>query len=220
MIQPNERDIELMDKILILRRDKARDMYFRNYKDDFLKEVGISKKEYQMYINEISKFSDRDNPTICHTYNPYNGGEYPEFDCNEYTDKFINEGGFRKYYETEKNQFSFASNHYNISVTNSPNANIVNHSQNVAINQNVNDIDINKLLEQIGNIVSIDNFVQKGKIDEIIECLEEIKLAVKNNSKPKFAIKSLISLSGDIASIASLCVTLGQWAGVLPPMPK
>jgi hypothetical protein len=40
-----------------------------------------------------------------------------------------------------------------------------------------------------------------------------------NNIKPKFAIKSLLDVAGGISSIASLSITLGQFAGIVPPLP-
>lgn len=106
------------------------------------------------------------------------------------------------------------NNQYNISVINSPNSNIVNQSSNVTITQNINEA--NQAIEKIRETISIDSTIEKFKSAEILECLNEIQECLKNNQKPKFAIKSLIDIAGGIASIASWVTTLGQFAGLIP----
>jgi hypothetical protein len=103
-------------------------------------------------------------------------------------------------------------NQYNISVVNSPNSNIVNQSQNVTINQNYSEIQ--KTINTIRETVKQDATVDPNTLLEILECLNEIEESIKNGNKPKFAIKSLIGLVGDISSITGLAITLAQFAGI------
>ncbi len=119
----------------------------------------------------------------------------------------------------EENSYSYSghsiiTNNYNISIVNSPNSNIVNQSSNVAITQNIGEV--NQAIEKIRETIENDNTIEKSKMHEIIECLNEIQESLKNNQKPKFAIKSLIDIAGGISSIASWVSTLGQFAGLIP----
>jgi hypothetical protein len=109
---------------------------------------------------------------------------------------------------------SIITNNYSISIVNSPNSNIVNQSSNVSISQNISEV--NKAIENIRETVGTDTSIDKEKAAEIIECLNEIQESLKNNQKPKFAIKSLINIAGGISSIASWVTTLGQFAGLIP----
>lgn len=62
----------------------------------------------------------------------------------------------------------------------------------------------------------VDSNIDKVKAAEILECLNEIQDNLNNNKKPKFAIKALIDLAGDISSIARWVTTLGQATGIIP----
>lgn len=101
-------------------------------------------------------------------------------------------------------------NNYNIN--NSSNANIVVNSSQVDINQTTQDKAkkiINKIRDAVGNDQSVKLEVRK----EILECLTEIEAGVENNKAPKFAIKSLLGMGSDIASISSLLVSLAKLFG-------
>jgi len=101
-------------------------------------------------------------------------------------------------------------NNYNI--INSSNANIVVNSSQVDITQTTQDKAkkiINKIRDAVGNDESVKLDVRK----EILECLTEIEAGVENNKAPKFAIKSLLGIGSDIASISSLLVSLAQLFG-------
>lgn len=121
----------------------------------------------------------------------------------------------------EENSYSYSghsviTNNYSISIVNSPNSNIINQSSNVAITQNISEV--NQAVERIRETIAIDNTIEKSKATEIMECLNEIQECLKNNQKPKFAIKSLIDIVGGISSIASWVTTLGQFAGIIPTL--
>jgi hypothetical protein len=45
---------------------------------------------------------------------------------------------------------------------------------------------------------------------EILECLTEIEAGIANQKAPKFAIKSLLGMGSDIASISGLALNLAQ----------
>ncbi|GJM17214.1 MAG: hypothetical protein DHS20C13_25410 [Thermodesulfobacteriota bacterium] len=119
----------------------------------------------------------------------------------------------------EENSYSYSghsiiTNNYSISVVNSPNSNIVNQSTNVSINQNYNEA--NQAVEKIRETISTDESIKEVTANEIMECLNEIQESLKGNKKPKFAIKSLIDITGGISSISSWVTVLGQFAGLIP----
>ncbi len=113
---------------------------------------------------------------------------------------------------------SIVNNNYNnISITNSPNTNIVNNSSNVEISSSINEV--SESIERIFEVLVTDNTIDESKLTEISECLKEIQESLKNNQKPKFAIKSLIEIASGISSIGSWITVLGQFAGIFP-VPK
>lgn len=120
----------------------------------------------------------------------------------------------------EENSYTFTGHSVitnNYSIFNSPNANIVSQSSSVTITQNVSNI--NESIEKIRETVMTDTTIDRNKATEILDCLNEIQEAIKNNQKPKFAIKSLLDIAGGISSIASWITTIGQFAGIIPPIP-
>ena len=108
---------------------------------------------------------------------------------------------------------SVITNNYSISIVNSPNSNIVNQSSNVEIFQNSEDI--NQIIEKIRETITVDDAISSETASNILDCLNEIQECVKNQIKPKSAIKSLIDISGSISSIASWATTLGQLLGII-----
>lgn len=109
---------------------------------------------------------------------------------------------------------SIISNNYSISLVNSPNSKVVNESNNVSIIEMTDET--NNAIEKIRATVVQETTINQSTITEILECLSEIEESLKNNQKPKFAIKSLIDLASGISSIGSWVTTLGQYAGVIP----
>lgn len=106
------------------------------------------------------------------------------------------------------------SNNYNISIVNSPNANLVNQSSKVSISQQFQDVD--DAINNIRKNLRESNDIHAEIIENILECLKEIEQGIQNGNTPKFAIKSLIEISAGIASIGSWITTLGQFAGIIP----
>ncbi|MBJ6118989.1 hypothetical protein JAO76_12345 [Pontibacter sp. BT310] len=109
---------------------------------------------------------------------------------------------------------SIITNNYSISIVNSPNANIVNQSNNVTITQNIGEV--TQAIEKIRETIATDYTIEKERAAEILECLNEIQESVKENKRPKFAIKSLFDMTSGISSIASWLTVLGQFGGVIP----
>lgn len=109
---------------------------------------------------------------------------------------------------------SIITNNYSISITNSPNSNIVSQSTSVIITQNISQA--SQAVEKIIEAIAVDDSIDKQKASEILECLTEIQSSLINNQKPKFAIKSLIDMAGGISSISSWITILGQFAGIIP----
>lgn len=104
-------------------------------------------------------------------------------------------------------------NHYNI--VNSPQANIVVNSNQVTINQTQFD-KATELVKEIREAISKDESVAIAERSEILECLTEIEAGLKNQKVPKFAIKSLLDMGSNIASISGFVLNLVQLFQGLP----
>ncbi len=105
-------------------------------------------------------------------------------------------------------------NHYNI--VNSPQANIVVNSNQVAITQSQHD-KATEIIKQIRETITRDESVEVAMRTEILECLTEIESGIENKKAPKFAIKSLLGMGSDIASISGLVLNLAQlFQGIFP----
>ncbi len=105
---------------------------------------------------------------------------------------------------------SIITNHYNISVNDSTNTSIVQDSPNTTISQSANQVDdiISKILNELKR-----GEVNESQLNDINECLKEIRNAIKNNSTPKFAFRSLLTMTSEFSSISSLILSLGQIVG-------
>jgi hypothetical protein len=119
----------------------------------------------------------------------------------------------------EEDSYSYSgspivTNNYSISITNSPNSNIVSQANNVTITQNISEV--GQAIEKIREVVTTDLALNRQTASDILECLNEIQDTLKGNKMPKFAVKSLIDITGGISSIASWVVILGQFAGLIP----
>jgi len=98
-------------------------------------------------------------------------------------------------------------NNYNI--VNSPQANLVVHSSQVTINQQQYE-KASQIINEIKTAISKDESVEIALRTEILECLAEIEAGVASKKAPKFAMKSLLGMGSDIASISGLLINLGQ----------
>jgi hypothetical protein len=103
---------------------------------------------------------------------------------------------------------SIVTNNYNIKIANSPGANIVNLSSNVTITNQITEI--SNILEKFKKTIDEDVTVSEGTKNDIKECLLEIDNNLKAGQVPKFGIRKLIELAGDISSIASFVISLIQ----------
>jgi len=108
---------------------------------------------------------------------------------------------------TYKNH-SIITNNYNLSITNSPNANIISNSSNVNISI-ANYAEIKNKFEQIREAIESENITEEAKND-LIECLNEVEILVDSEKKPKFAFKQLLEIGSSIAGVGSLIVELGK----------
>lgn len=100
----------------------------------------------------------------------------------------------------------------NYSITNSSNANIVNQANQVNINQ-TDASQAKQILEYIKDSISSDSVIEESKRKDIIDCTQEIEAGITSGRAPKFAIKSLLEMSSNVSSIASLAL---QLAGLFP----
>jgi hypothetical protein len=105
-------------------------------------------------------------------------------------------------------------NHYN--VVNSPQTNIVVNSNQVSIDQTQYE-SATEIIKQIRDTISKDESVAVAVRTEILECLTEIESGLDNKKTPKFALKSLLGMGSDIASISGFILNLAQLlSGVVP----
>jgi hypothetical protein len=104
-------------------------------------------------------------------------------------------------------------NHYKI--INSPQATIVVHSSQVTINQQQYE-KASQIINEIKEVISKDESVEIAMRTEILECLAEIEASVTSKKVPKFAMKSLLGMGSDIASISGLILSLVQLFQSIP----
>lgn len=104
-------------------------------------------------------------------------------------------------------------NHYHI--VNSPQANIVVNSSQVEINQKQQD-KAQEIINEMREAISRDQVVEIELKKDILECLTEIEAGIANKKTPRFAIKSLLGMGSDIASISGFVLNLAQLFGALP----
>ena len=104
-------------------------------------------------------------------------------------------------------------NNYNI--VDSPQANIVVNSSQVTINQTQHDKAI-AIIKEIRETISHDQAVALEMKKDILECLTEIESGIAIQKAPKFAVKSLLGMGSDIASISGLLINLGQLFNWIP----
>ena len=101
---------------------------------------------------------------------------------------------------------------YNYHINNSPQANIIVNSNRVSINQKQHD-KAESILAEIRKKLLEDESLDLQFKQEVMECLAEIKDGLTNKKAPKYAIKSLLSLVGDTASITGLALSLAKIFG-------
>jgi hypothetical protein len=111
---------------------------------------------------------------------------------------------------------SIVNNHYNI--VNSPQANIIVNSSQVAITQNQYE-KATEIVKQIREVMDSDSSISEHIRYEVIECLAEIETSLESKRKPKFAIKALLEIASNVSSISSLALSLAQiLPGILPTL--
>lgn len=118
------------------------------------------------------------------------GAEYCEIDSHTYAGSAV------------------ITNNYEIKIENSPGASIVSQSKNVTINTQVNDIA--GILTKILTIIDKDDSIDLDKREIINECAMEIQNNLNVGKVPNFGLKTFLGLVGDISSVSSLALTLGQ----------
>lgn len=101
---------------------------------------------------------------------------------------------------------SIITNNYNLTITNSPNANIVSNSTDVKIIIN-NHGEIKNKINQIRDEVS--HLSHEAK-EDLLECLEEIETCIDAGKKPKFSFKQLLEIGSNISGIGTLILELSQ----------
>ena len=104
---------------------------------------------------------------------------------------------------------SIITNTYNMTISNSPNANIVSGSSNVNIAIN-NYGDIKTKIEEIRQAVNNDTEVAATKKQEIKDCIDEVENNIDAGKKPKFSFNALAHLAGSVSEIGLLVIELGR----------
>jgi len=114
-----------------------------------------------------------------------------------------------EYCETESHSTPnspITNNTYNFNISDSPGASIVNQSQNVQINNRINDI--SKLLEDILKTIEQDRTIHIETKKEIESLIAEIKSSLQENQVPNNKIKSLLNIISSISSVSSFVISL------------
>jgi hypothetical protein len=114
----------------------------------------------------------------------------------------------------EENSYTYTgqsviTNNYNMTITNSPNANIVSNSSNVNI-QITNYREIKNKIETLKDTVNKNNEIESAKKTEILECIDEIETTIDAGKKPKFSFASLTHIAGSLSEVGLLVVELGR----------
>lgn len=104
---------------------------------------------------------------------------------------------------------SLINNNYNLTISNSPNANIVSGSTNVSI-QITNYSEIKNKINEIKEAIQNSKELTQDNRQDLVECLDEVETNINAGKKPKFSFKTLLELGSNFSSISSLLVDLGQ----------
>lgn len=96
-----------------------------------------------------------------------------------------------------------------MTITNSPNANIVSASSSVNI-QNNSYSDLKSKFDEFRKLVTNDSNVNESQKADIIECLAEVEDAFDAGKKPKFSFKQLSEQASNVAGVSSLLLQIAQ----------
>ncbi|WP_426059316.1 hypothetical protein [Hymenobacter sp. B1770] len=100
-------------------------------------------------------------------------------------------------------------NTYNLTISNSPQANIVSASTGVSVQNNFQG-ELKHKINEFRKLVAEDVNVDETQKQEINECLEEVESALNAGRKPKFSFKQLSELASNVAGVSSLLLQIGQ----------
>lgn len=102
---------------------------------------------------------------------------------------------------------SIITNTYNLTISNSPNANIISNSSsvNIAIN---NYSDIKTKIEELKRAVNRAPEIDVKKKEEIIDCIEEVENNIDAGKKPNYSFNSLAHLAGSLSEVGILIIEL------------
>jgi hypothetical protein len=101
------------------------------------------------------------------------------------------------------------NNNYELRIENSPGANIITNSSNISIKTNINDV--KNILNKIAEAIEKEENLSQERLFEIRELLQEIDNNLNAGKIPKFGIKNLIQIIGDLSSIGSLILSLSSF---------
>lgn len=104
---------------------------------------------------------------------------------------------------------SIITNTYNLTISNSPNANIISGSKNVNI-QIHNYSEIKKKISEVRDAIENNDGISKDKQKNLVECLDEVETLIDADKKPKFSFKQLTEEGSNIAGIGSILIELGR----------
>ena len=96
----------------------------------------------------------------------------------------------------------------NITLHNSPGSNVINQSPGSSVNQNFSEA--KNILNQMLSTAQGDDTIDTERKEEIVECISEVEDTIDRGGKPKFAMRSLLSLIGNISSLSGFGMSLAQ----------
>lgn len=104
---------------------------------------------------------------------------------------------------------SIITNNY---IFDSPNASIVNQSQNVSIK--INNNEVNELFKQLQALIESSNQNDEKIKTAINDCLYEFKESVEQQKPSKSLLRQLLSLTSDIGGAGTLIYTIAKALGL------
>lgn len=162
--------------------------------------------ENDMIINDEEALSLGKRLLDDNMINFVNTSEGTLANLNSYGVDYVEEDSYSEMGKAIVNQNTF-------NISGSTNTNIINESNNIDIvlTQSVNQID--KIVNDIKDELSRSS-LKREDFNEILDCLNEIQEANKKGLTPKYAYKSLLTMTSEISSISSFLVALSQSLGI------
>ncbi|MCY7349312.1 MAG: hypothetical protein LH606_01415 [Cytophagaceae bacterium] len=131
------------------------------------------------------------------------------------TDCHITSEG-RDYVEDPPVANNSSNNFGSISISNSANVALNLASSDVVTNQ-IYQSEAQKLIDQFKRELEKVSALNREELEDLKECIDDIESRVRDQKKvPKFALDTLLSRTGNLATLSSLAIEIAMFLGYLP----